>query len=71
MGEPGKARSSGKTPGSGKDPGSGKGGAPQDVKNMPGCKFYERRVYCEHRPGRLDPSPLPLPTPHPVPIQNL
>ncbi|MFI1651361.1 hypothetical protein ACH4XT_31160 [Streptomyces avidinii] len=33
-------------------------GKPKDVKNMPGCKFYKGKVYCEHKPN---PAPAPAP----------
>ncbi|CAM5562396.1 hypothetical protein [Streptomyces avidinii] len=39
-------------------------GKPKDVKNMPGCKFYKGKVYCEHKPN---PAPAPAPKPAPAP----
>jgi hypothetical protein len=33
---------------------------PKNVKNMPGCKFYKGKVYCEHKPA---PAPAPAPAP--------
>ncbi|MDX3540575.1 hypothetical protein PV721_41050, partial [Streptomyces sp. MB09-01] len=38
-----------------------KGNGPRDVKNMPGCKFFKNKVYCEHKP-----EPNPAPKPHPA-----
>ncbi|WP_328863740.1 hypothetical protein [Streptomyces virginiae] len=29
-----------------------KHGKIKDVKNMPGCKFYQGTVYCEHKPEK-------------------
>ncbi|MER7822403.1 hypothetical protein ABTX85_07535 [Streptomyces sp. NPDC096097] len=30
---------------------------PRDVQNMPGCKFYQGKVYCEHKPEAAKPDP--------------
>ncbi|MFD9085093.1 hypothetical protein, partial [Streptomyces erythrochromogenes] len=30
--------------------GKGKKNKVRDVENMPGCKFYQGKVYCEHKP---------------------
>ncbi|MGW6842618.1 hypothetical protein [Streptomyces sp. NPDC054958] len=38
----------------------------RDVDNMPGCKFYQGKVYCEHQP---DPAPKPNPAPKPDPAK--
>ncbi|MFJ3728263.1 hypothetical protein ACIPYQ_37630 [Streptomyces sp. NPDC090045] len=40
-----------------KDQGKGKKhGKIKDVKNMPGCKFYQGTVYCEHKPEKPAPT---------------
>ncbi|WP_404960304.1 hypothetical protein [Streptomyces sp. 147326] len=39
-----------------------KGNRPRDVENMPGCKFFKNKVYCEHKP---QPNPAPEPAPAP------
>lgn len=32
----------------------------RDVENMPGCKFYQGKVYCEHKTDKVDkPAPAP------------
>ncbi|MFE9636873.1 hypothetical protein [Streptomyces sp. NPDC006463] len=36
-----------------------KHGKIKDVENMPGCKFYQGKVYCEHKPEK--PAPVPAP----------
>ncbi|MFF4448851.1 hypothetical protein [Streptomyces sp. NPDC001502] len=33
-----------------------KHGKVKDVKNMPGCKFYQGTVYCEHKPEKPAPA---------------
>ncbi|WP_405942644.1 hypothetical protein [Streptomyces sp. NBC_00207] len=33
-----------------------KHGKVKDVKNMPGCKFYQGTVYCEHKPEKPAPT---------------
>ncbi|WP_405828056.1 hypothetical protein [Streptomyces sp. NBC_00105] len=33
-----------------------KHGKIKDVKNMPGCKFYQGTVYCEHKPEKPTPG---------------
>ncbi|MFD9367092.1 hypothetical protein ACFWA6_05195 [Streptomyces sp. NPDC060020] len=33
-----------------------KHGKIKDVKNMPGCKFYQGTVYCEHKPEKPAPT---------------
>ncbi|WP_327732529.1 hypothetical protein OG749_45385 [Streptomyces nojiriensis] len=33
-----------------------KHGKIKDVKNMPGCKFYQGTVYCEHKPEKPAPA---------------
>lgn len=33
---------------------------------MPGCKFYQGKVYCEHQPN---PAPKPAPAPKPDPAK--
>ncbi|MFE6909576.1 hypothetical protein [Streptomyces erythrochromogenes] len=35
----------------------------RDVENMPGCKFYQGKVYCEHKPDKPVPAPNPAPKP--------
>ncbi|WP_030903827.1 MULTISPECIES: hypothetical protein, partial [unclassified Streptomyces] len=30
----------------------GKKNKVRDVENMPGCKFYQGKVYCEHKPDK-------------------
>lgn len=37
---------------------------PRDVENMPGCKYYKGKVYCELKPP---PKPAPLPPPPGIP----
>ncbi|MGW2581957.1 hypothetical protein ACWCYZ_11560 [Streptomyces virginiae] len=44
----------------------GKRGKVRDVENMPGCKFYQGKVYCEHQPN---PAPKPAPAPQPDPAK--
>ncbi|MEV7560098.1 hypothetical protein [Streptomyces sp. NPDC089795] len=44
----------------------GKKGKVRDVDNMPGCKFYQGKVYCEHQPN---PAPNPAPAPKPDPAK--
>ncbi|MFF3727478.1 hypothetical protein ACFYYM_34495, partial [Streptomyces erythrochromogenes] len=39
----------------------------RDVENMPGCKFYQGKVYCEHKPDKPAPAPAPAPNPAPKP----
>ncbi|MFE0582561.1 hypothetical protein [Streptomyces sp. NPDC058874] len=39
----------------------GKKGKVRDVENMPGCKFYQGKVYCEHQPDKPAPTPKPDP----------
>ncbi|MEU9084544.1 hypothetical protein [Streptomyces sp. NPDC048357] len=39
-----------------------KGNRVRDVENMPGCKFFKNKVYCEHKP-----APNPAPEPNPAP----
>ncbi|MEU7728595.1 hypothetical protein AB0B78_25675 [Streptomyces sp. NPDC040724] len=40
-----------------KNQGKGKKhGKIKDVKNMPGCKFYQGTVYCEHKPEKPAPT---------------
>ncbi|MCX4960442.1 hypothetical protein [Streptomyces virginiae] len=29
----------------------------RDVQNMPGCKFYQGKVYCEHKTDKPAPAP--------------
>ncbi|MFG2486203.1 hypothetical protein ACGFSI_26045 [Streptomyces virginiae] len=29
----------------------------RDVENMPGCKFYQGKVYCEHKTDKPAPAP--------------
>ncbi|MCM9076850.1 hypothetical protein L1606_01815 [Streptomyces spororaveus] len=41
-------------------------GKVRDVDNMPGCKFYQGKVYCEHQPN---PAPMPAPAPKPDPVK--
>ncbi len=45
----------------GKDRSKGKKNKPRDVENMPGCKFYRGKVYCEHKPDGPKPAPIPRP----------
>ncbi|MFG2339406.1 hypothetical protein [Streptomyces yangpuensis] len=42
----------------------------RDVENMPGCKFYQGKVYCEHKPDKPAPAPNPAPKPDPKPAPN-
>ncbi|MCM9077251.1 hypothetical protein ACH4TC_39780 [Streptomyces spororaveus] len=51
----------------GKDRSKGrKNKKPRDVENMPGCKFYQGKVYCEHKPDTPKPAPAgPKPAPAP------
>ncbi|MFB6820110.1 hypothetical protein ACFCXA_00785 [Streptomyces virginiae] len=35
----------------------------RDVENMPGCKFYQGKVYCEHKTDKPAPAPAPAPAP--------
>ncbi|MFB7253702.1 hypothetical protein [Streptomyces nojiriensis] len=49
-------------PGGGKNRSKGgKNGKPRDVENMPGCKFFQGKVYCEHKPDTPKPAPAPDP----------
>ncbi|MFD6972095.1 hypothetical protein [Streptomyces sp. NPDC059979] len=58
---------------------------PRDVENMPGCNFYQGKVYCEHKPDKTKPAPptpdqeaadrenpdrVPAPAPAPNPAPN-
>ncbi|KOU71484.1 hypothetical protein, partial [Streptomyces sp. IGB124] len=36
--------------------GKGKKNKVRDVENMPGCKFYQGKVYCEHKPDKPAPA---------------
>ncbi|MBT2448327.1 hypothetical protein J7F03_14810 [Streptomyces sp. ISL-43] len=36
-----------------------KNNKPRDVENMPGCKFYQGKVYCEQKPDKPNPVPTP------------
>ncbi|MFF9055898.1 hypothetical protein ACF09Z_32655 [Streptomyces erythrochromogenes] len=47
--------------------GKGKKNKVRDVENMPGCKFYQGKVYCEHKPDKPAPAPAPAPNPAPKP----
>ncbi|MGZ9935279.1 hypothetical protein ACXNSR_36005 [Streptomyces sp. NC-S4] len=38
---------------------------PRDIENMPGCKFYQGKVYCERKPDTPNPAPKPAPVPDP------
>ncbi|MFF1415923.1 hypothetical protein ACFVX6_40185 [Streptomyces sp. NPDC058289] len=40
---------------------------PRDVENMPGWKFYQGKVYCEHKPDEPTPAPTPAPPKPPAP----
>ncbi|MFF3728705.1 hypothetical protein ACFYYM_40900, partial [Streptomyces erythrochromogenes] len=42
----------------------------RDVENMPGCKFYQGKVYCEHKPDKPAPAPNPAPKPDPVVVDK-
>ncbi|MFD3698070.1 hypothetical protein ACFWUZ_18285 [Streptomyces sp. NPDC058646] len=47
-----------------KDKKHGKKNKVRDVENMPGCKFYQGKVYCEHKPDKPAPAPeKPAPAP--------
>ncbi|MGW3321733.1 hypothetical protein [Streptomyces virginiae] len=46
----------------------GRNGKVRDVDNMPGCKFYQGKVYCEHQPNPA-PKPAPAPAPKPDPAK--
>ncbi|MFA7761857.1 hypothetical protein [Streptomyces sp. NRRL S-448] len=55
----------------GKDRSKGrKNNKPRDVENMPGCKFYQGKVYCEHKPDTPKPAPAPNPAPAPAPTPD-
>ncbi|MEJ8646463.1 hypothetical protein WKI68_44700 [Streptomyces sp. MS1.HAVA.3] len=42
----------------GKDKTKGKkNNKPRDVENMPGCNFYQGKVYCERKPDKPKPAP--------------
>ncbi|OLZ58539.1 hypothetical protein AVW11_28010 [Streptomyces amritsarensis] len=45
----------------------GKKNKVRDVENMPGCKFYQGKVYCEHKPDKPAPAPNPAPPAPPKP----
>ncbi|MFD9475404.1 hypothetical protein [Streptomyces nojiriensis] len=47
-----------------------KNSRPRDVENMPGCKFYQGKVYCEHKPDTPKPAPAPHPAPAPAPAPD-
>ncbi|MGW7441496.1 hypothetical protein [Streptomyces sp. NPDC054849] len=52
----------------GKDRTKGKkNNRPRDVENMPGCTYYQGKVYCEHKPDKPHPAPKPAPKPAPDP----
>ncbi|MFE5822169.1 hypothetical protein ACFQ7B_10560 [Streptomyces erythrochromogenes] len=50
-----------------KGKGKGKKNKVRDVENMPGCKFYQGKVYCEHKADKPAPAPAPAPNPAPKP----
>ncbi|MFF9056300.1 hypothetical protein ACF09Z_34715 [Streptomyces erythrochromogenes] len=50
--------------------GKGKKNKVRDVENMPGCKFYQGKVYCEHKPDKPAPAPNPAPKPDPVVVDK-
>ncbi|MFD9618343.1 hypothetical protein ACFWB2_13900 [Streptomyces virginiae] len=39
----------------------GKKNKVRDVENMPGCKYYQGKVYCEHKTDKPAPAPKPDP----------
>ncbi|MGW2588385.1 hypothetical protein ACWCYZ_45355 [Streptomyces virginiae] len=39
----------------------GKKNKVRDVENMPGCKYYQGKVYCEHKTEKPAPAPKPDP----------
>ncbi|APU38537.1 MULTISPECIES: hypothetical protein [unclassified Streptomyces] len=54
----------------GKKHGKGKKNKVRDVENMPGCKFYQGKVYCEHKPDKPAPAPAPAPNTNPADKEN-
>ncbi|MFG2973235.1 hypothetical protein ACGFYY_09540 [Streptomyces sp. NPDC048331] len=70
----GHGNANGKHERGGKDRSKGKKNSkPRDVQNMPGCKFYQGKVYCEHKPETTKPEttkPAPAPEAGPADREN-